>query len=248
MGRRKKNNSKAKAKKLARKAEVAQTAQWTAAVRRAAAAEDIFALMPAFRKYQTPDGREIELTFHDVSEMDSDEVGWAFGLLKANMEAMYVESGWGWDDDQKLSEMTAEGMKYVIATDVGSGERLGYAEFMYTIEKPLGVALYVYEIQLAPDARRAGLGRRLMQVMELAAAMLSVPNVLLTVFTANVDALAFYTALKYQPNTEVEGAAPTWNEHLQIHEDPAWHLKILQALLLVRALLALRPQYPQSSK
>ncbi len=53
--------------------------------------------------------------------------------------------------------------------------------------------LYVYEIQVEPDAIGMGIGRHLMSMVEDVAARNSMTHVVLTCFTCNDNALAFYT-------------------------------------------------------
>jgi len=64
-------------------------------------------------------------------------------------------------------------------------------------------AAYCYELQLSARARRRGLGRRLMRVLELAAARAGMRAVILTVLDANAAARALYAGLGYSldPNS-----------------------------------------------
>lgn len=61
------------------------------------------------------------------------------------------------------------------------------------------VVLYVYEVQVSDIARRVGLGRRLMSIMELIALKrMGIKKVMLTVFKANQIAMDFYlNRMKY---------------------------------------------------
>lgn len=59
------------------------------------------------------------------------------------------------------------------------------------------VGWYSYELQLHSSLRRSGIGRQFMQVLELIGLKLGISKVMLTVFTANTSALAFYTTLGY---------------------------------------------------
>eukprot|EP00904_Undaria_pinnatifida_P008683 jgi/Undpi1/4945/HiC_scaffold_19.g08297.m1 len=53
--------------------------------------------------------------------------------------------------------------------------------------------LYVYELQVAPWTKRRGLGRRMMQALELLANRHGMSKVMLTVFKENKQAMSFYT-------------------------------------------------------
>jgi len=67
--------------------------------------------------------------------------------------------------------------------------------------------LYVYEVQVSEYARRDGLGRRLMSIMELIAMKrIDVKKVVLTVFKANQIAMEFYLKkMKY----EIDESSPS---------------------------------------
>ena len=59
-------------------------------------------------------------------------------------------------------------------------------------EKPTEEVLYVYEIQVSDRAQRSGLGKRLMNIMELVALKNGMQKVMLTVFKMNGGAMKFY--------------------------------------------------------
>jgi len=99
---------------------------------------------------------------------------WALGeealaLTRANMRALYDAAGgeWAWDDAAKRAELAHAEARLVAARDA-RGALLGFVAFRFVSEGPLE-ALYVYELQLAPEAQGKGLGKHLMQVCELAA-------------------------------------------------------------------------------
>jgi GNAT superfamily N-acetyltransferase len=59
--------------------------------------------------------------------------------------------------------------------------------------------LFVDQLVVVPDARRAGLGRRLMEAVDAEARRLGIDRIELDVRAFNRDALAFYTACGYAP-------------------------------------------------
>jgi GNAT superfamily N-acetyltransferase len=83
---------------------------------------------------------------------------------------------------------------------------VGYSHFRfdYEDEKKANV-LYMYELQLEERARGKGLGKFLMQVLELLAIKYSMQSLMLTVFLCNKDAMAFYQKMKY----EVDSTSPS---------------------------------------
>eukprot|EP00899_Mesostigma_viride_P026071 jgi/Mesvir1/6649/Mv10251-RA.1 len=74
---------------------------------------------------------------------------------------------------------------------------LAFVQFRFVIEEGREV-LYVYELQLAAAARRKGLGRHLMVLMELVARKNLMKGVMLTCQKSNQASLQFYSGLKYQ--------------------------------------------------
>jgi ribosomal protein S18 acetylase RimI-like enzyme len=58
-------------------------------------------------------------------------------------------------------------------------------------------ALYVYELQVDQAHGRKGIGKRLMQLMELIARKQAMQWLMLTVIKANTNAMAFYQKMKY---------------------------------------------------
>ncbi|CAM9622066.1 unnamed protein product, partial [Laminaria digitata] len=101
-----------------------------------------------------------------------------YDLVKDNMHDMYVEAGWGWDAAEKWREMEHRDARFLIARWCrgGSGRLAGFCHFRFAWDEDEnedgeGVGgkedvLYVYELQVAPRAKRRGLGRRMMQALE----------------------------------------------------------------------------------
>jgi ribosomal protein S18 acetylase RimI-like enzyme len=87
-----------------------------------------------------------------------------------------------------------------------------YYRYDYEPEKKSEV-LYVYEIQLEPEVTGKGLGKHLMQILELMALRHKMHWILLTVFKDNKRALNFYlNHLKYQVDPMSPSAENPFNE------------------------------------
>ena len=83
---------------------------------------------------------------------------------------------------------------------------VGYSHFRFEYEEDKECnALYMWEIQLEKRVQRKGLGRFLVQILELLAIKHKMPYVMLTVFHINTDALAFYKKLNY----EIDSTSPS---------------------------------------
>ncbi|CAM8918660.1 unnamed protein product [Rhodiola kirilowii] len=134
-------------------------------------------------------------------------------LLKLNMEKPYGDE-WPAEEKIKRMEMAAQEARYlfaiehqaVCATKV-SGEHgkemddlsvveskgpiVGFVHYRFTVEEDVPV-LYVYELQLEPRVQGKGLGKFLMQLLELIAHKKHMYAVVLTVQRENLAAMKFY--------------------------------------------------------
>ena len=148
----------------------------------------------------------VQVSFHS-SPLPVDLHDACLDLFKANMSDMYQASSWGLDLEEKSSELRHETARFLVveadATDTdGAGASngakrnvLAFVHFRFEPndeEKPTGEVLYVYEIQVSDKAQRSGLGKRLMNIMELVAHKNGMQKVMLTVFKMNGGAMKFY--------------------------------------------------------
>ncbi|KAH7529293.1 hypothetical protein FEM48_Zijuj05G0169200 [Ziziphus jujuba var. spinosa] len=145
-------------------------------------------------------------------------------LLKVNMEGPYG-SEWPVEEKVKRREMVAPEARYIFvyeASDAGQCESLtmhsaekrtsasclkhkehmvGFVHYRFILEEEVPV-LYVYELQLEPHVQGKGLGKFLMQLIELIAQKNHMGAVVLTVQKANTDAMNFYmNKLRYLIST-----------------------------------------------
>lgn len=131
------------------------------------------------------------------------------------MEAAY-NTAWGWSDAAKRDELTADAARFILvrakaAAGAPPPPPVAYAHFRYEVadHPATDAVLYVYEVQLAAAVRRAGLGRFLMQTLELAARRAGLAALTLTVQDCNAGARALYAGLGYvrddgSPTPEVD--------------------------------------------
>ncbi|XP_050220319.1 uncharacterized protein LOC126670592 isoform X2 [Mercurialis annua] len=125
-------------------------------------------------------------------------------LVKVNMERHYG-SEWVIEEKVKRREMIALEARYIFVyeaasnssenkrvLDEGNQALVGFVHYRFTLEEELPV-LYVYEIQLESHVQGKGLGKFLMQLIELIAHKSCMSAVVLTVQKANADAMDFYT-------------------------------------------------------
>ncbi|CAH3024068.1 unnamed protein product [Porites evermanni] len=200
-----KKSAKGKEKKLKRKEEMAKVSAAQAVVDVANEVEDPLAPLTAFKSFNR-NGLNVHLECQRVTNMSKEDIDWAFDLTKHNMQLLYENSSWGWSDKKKRDEMTEDKAWYLVAK-CESGKAIGFSHFRFDLDEGDEV-LYCYEIQLESNVRGKGLGKFLMQILEMMAHRAQMKKVMLTVFkdcfhmfpqNLPADDLPKHGALAYSP-------------------------------------------------
>ncbi|CAK9164369.1 unnamed protein product [Ilex paraguariensis] len=178
---------------------------------------DHLSAFPTFCHYHR-NGLSVYLKSGRGDKLSSQLKQYIQNLLKINMEGPYG-SDWPAEEKVKRKEMVAPEACYIFAREAPDavtnrsdelveGERnthvvddggpiVGFVHYRFTIEEAIPV-LYVYELQLEPRVQGKGLGKFLMQLMELIACKSCMGAVVLTVQKANLSAMDFYRSkLRY---------------------------------------------------
>ena len=129
----------------------------------------------AFLKFNRNGFENISISF--ASSLKPNELEWAFDICKENMEDIYDASGYGWDDDDKKSELTESGARFLLLHDESNDDKplIGFVHFRFTVqgeilESMAGLpTLYLWDIHIDEDYQRKGLGKHLLIVLELIA-------------------------------------------------------------------------------
>ncbi|KAL4447745.1 hypothetical protein ABPG75_004964 [Micractinium tetrahymenae] len=205
-----KKSSKGKEKKLARKAATERAAALAAQLRSleagSAVGAELAAQYPAFLRYRR-NGLACALRFFAAAELPAELADWALGLTRAHMADLYDSCpGWGWSDAKKRAELTHPSARYLL------GQPLAFLHYRFEEEEG-EVVLYCYEIQVAQPAQGKGVGRFLMQLLELIGRRSGVARLILTVFHANTAATAMYRRLGYVLDDDSPGAVDPSGDH-----------------------------------
>jgi ribosomal protein S18 acetylase RimI-like enzyme len=185
-----------KEKRQQRKEEIARISASQAVVNKANNQEDPMAPFPVFRKFEK-NGLTVILECKLCGSLDLATVDWIFNLEKRNMKALYEQCEWGWNDKIKKEEMTDDRAWYLIArTPEPESKPVAFSHFRFDMDYGDEV-LYCYELQLEEQVRRKGLGKFMLQILELIGFSAHMKKVVLTVLKHNPEAKAFFTALKY---------------------------------------------------
>ncbi|XP_052316001.1 N-alpha-acetyltransferase 40-like [Oncorhynchus keta] len=83
------------------------------------------------------------------------------------MQTLYKQSEWGWKEREKRDEMDDERAWYLLVRDTDSSP-VAFSHFRFDVECGEEV-LYCYEVQLESRVRRKGLGKFLIQILQLIA-------------------------------------------------------------------------------
>ncbi|XP_074932736.1 N-alpha-acetyltransferase 40 isoform X1 [Phalacrocorax aristotelis] len=182
-------SSKAKEKKQKRLEERAAMDAVCAKVEAANKLEDPLEAFPVFKKYDR-NGLNVAIECKRVSGLEPATLEWAFELTKTNMQTLYEQSEWGWKEREKREELRDDRAWYLIARDPGAGP-VAFSHFRFDVECGDEV-LYCYEVQLESRVRRRGLGKFLLQILQLVANSTQMKKVMLTVFKHNHGAYQFF--------------------------------------------------------
>ncbi|EQC42844.1 hypothetical protein SDRG_00563 [Saprolegnia diclina VS20] len=198
-----------KAKRLTKKEQQALARK--AALARANGVDDFMLEFAPFASYAAGDVT-VGLRSLPAAQLTAGEKTKIEALFCANMQSFYEQSSWGFDMAAKRAELFDPAARYLIAGDVDA-----FVHFRF-VEDDGAEIVYVYELQIGPVLQRRGLGKRLMQLLELIARRYQMKWIVLTVFKANASALQFYTkTMQY----EVDATSPSQ------HDDPHASYEIL---------------------
>lgn len=130
-------------------------------------------------------------------------------LFHVNMGELYRQSSWGLDMKEKENDLKHPNARFLIIVDESNDhppddktlKLISFCHFRFEIDDedhPQNEVLYLYEIQIDESARRNGIGKRMMQLLEIIAMQMQMRKVVLTVFHSNKSAMDFYHNLKYK--------------------------------------------------
>ncbi|WOL20146.1 hypothetical protein Cni_G28948 [Canna indica] len=211
-----------KEKKIKRKEVLEKKKAIDEIIKKASSVKDHLVSFPPFCHYER-NGLSVYLESGFGDQLTSSSKKYIQNLLKVNMEGPYG-SEWSVEEKVKRREMVSPEARYIFvrqSTNATSDEifltkteettytgqigdqnnLVGFVHYRFIVEEDIPV-VYVYELQLEACAQKKGLGKFLMQLIELVARKNHMGAVLLTVQKANVLAMNFYTTkLRYTIST-----------------------------------------------
>ncbi|GMI60219.1 hypothetical protein ScalyP_jg2501 [Parmales sp. scaly parma] len=140
-------------------------------------------------------GLTSQIKFHS-SRLPAKEKFFAFNICKESMEDLYDDAGYGWDDDDKKSELGERASRFLVAYD--DVTPIAFVNFRFTTQGEYcsvrggEPCLFIYDIHVAPEHRRKGLGKHLMMLTCLIANQTNMNAVVVPVVNGNDEAKAFF--------------------------------------------------------
>lgn len=172
--------------------------------------EDPLGALPSFKAF-SKNGVKWSLASRRVTDLDEDEKKAVVDLLIRNMKAFYEKSNWGWNEKNKKEEMLDDSAWYLLAKDE-EGKICGFSHFRYDMDYDDEV-LYVYEIQIDEEFQKKGLGKFMMQVLEMLAFKADMRKIMLTVLKHNEIAAKFFKShMKFEFDETNPAEDVQWNE------------------------------------
>ncbi|KUJ23884.1 uncharacterized protein LY89DRAFT_571810 [Mollisia scopiformis] len=138
---------------------------------------------------------EYQITLQTAETLPKTNFDACFNLIECTSGEAYRKSKDGWKPRSKRKEMRLLDLKYLLVKLDDQVE--GFLSFMPTYEDEYPV-IYCYEIHLSPALQGSGLGRVLMQYLEVIGDKIpGTAKVMLTCFLSNTRGVAFYQKLGY---------------------------------------------------
>jgi hypothetical protein len=130
-------------------------------------------LAPAFMKYDR-NGLKLKIRFKTGKDLSKqpDVTDWMFGMIKESMKDRYNASGHGWDDDDKILELSAPEGRFLIVSEENNVD-VAFCHFRFTvtgevIDKMEGDAcIQIFDIHIEESIRNKALGKHLLTMLEL---------------------------------------------------------------------------------
>ncbi|DAZ99870.1 TPA: hypothetical protein N0F65_008613 [Lagenidium giganteum] len=156
------------------------------------AVQDVMVDFQAFARY-TRHNLQLSVVNHHAVHLNAATKSTVFALFEANMKELYIQSSWGYDPAAKETELFEDDARYLIVRDTTREDdaMVAFVHFRFVDDDGVQV-LYIYDIQVADCMQRKGLGKFLVQVLQLVARKHGMKLVVLTVFKHNTSAMQFY--------------------------------------------------------
>mmetsp|Transcript_50570 Transcript_50570/g.83822 ORF Transcript_50570/g.83822 Transcript_50570/m.83822 type:complete len:503 (+) Transcript_50570:42-1550(+) len=169
--------------------------------------KDLLADFPSFTTFKR-NGLNLNIEFHCGKALSRADAAACFEMVKTHMEDEYDDSGYGWDDNDKWSEITSRESRLLLLRDnrlprsAQKPDCIGFVQFRLTLQGEVWNAmegapcLFIYDVQLAPEYRRKGVGKQLLVTLEMMAKKAQLSYLMSWATVRSKGAEAFFLSLK----------------------------------------------------
>lgn len=153
--------------------------------------EDQLEILPIFKVFNR-NGLRANIVSHKHAPEELQH--WIFELCKNNMFNYYENSN-GWDDNIKRHELFEDRARYLIA--YVDEKPIAYVHYRFEFDQG-ELIVYVYELHVEEAHRNKGLGKFMVQAIEMIALKRGMELVMLTLFKEDEGAVRLFRRMNYQ--------------------------------------------------
>eukprot|EP01041_Mallomonas_annulata_P011469 gene11469-23987_t len=159
-------------------------------------------IAPQFLTYSR---NNLDVRIEFSAKLSRADANWAFDLTKTHMENIYESSGYGWDDEDKMRELTEQGARFLLIRETNPsfpGGLVAFAHFRFTVQGEVmdmmagEPCLYLWDIQIEKSCQRRGLGRHLITLLELIARREKMSFISVPIQNSDAKAMEWITKIR----------------------------------------------------
>ena len=166
---------------------------------------DLTEKMGHFKTFKK-NGLDLEISFS--TKLSPQDAKYCFTQVKENMEDLYDNSGYLWDDDDKRRELTEDGARFLLIREWPEedgqelGNLIGFAHFRVTVtgdfmdEMTGESCLCLWDIHIEDEFQRKGLGRHIIMMLEVMARSYHIDYVVAPVMLDDENSETWLKSLK----------------------------------------------------
>ncbi|GJQ12814.1 hypothetical protein GpartN1_g4605.t1 [Galdieria partita] len=133
---------------------------------------------------------ELVLESYKGSQLPLELRQWCFQVVEKHTRQDYESAGI-WSASGKKAELRSEAARYLLVRHYPLMTLIGFVHYRFTIEN-LENVLYIYELHVIDGYQGLGVGKKVVQILELLGRLTKMRKMMLTVFKRNKDATRFY--------------------------------------------------------
>jgi ribosomal protein S18 acetylase RimI-like enzyme len=153
---------------------------------------DLLTLAPIFKTFN---GKAFAANLVSVAKLPDEFEEWAFRIVETHMKDIY-EDTWGWKPEAKEAELVEESARFLFAFVQEHPFPIGFIHFRFELTHS-ELSTVIWDIHVSEAYQRKGLGRFLLQAVEIISLKLKVDSLQVTLLKPNQAGRAFFRKMKY---------------------------------------------------